>query len=72
MNLNSGDRITGVARLVEVEVEKSAVTVEDDVENRADGVLAQAAEVVPPMPDDEIADLQSDDVEESGEETTEE
>lgn len=72
MNLNSGDRITGVARLVEVEVEKSAVTVEDDVENQADGVLAQAAEVVPPMPDDEIADSQSDDVEESGEETTEE
>ncbi len=72
MNLNSGDRITGVARLVEVEVEKSSVTVEDDVENRADGVLAQAAEVVPPMPDDEIVDSQSDEEDESGEETTEE
>jgi len=65
MNLNSGDRITGVARLVEVEVEKSAVTVEDDVENRADGVLAQAAELAAPAPDDEILDT------ESGEETTE-
>ena len=65
MNLNSGDRITGVARLVEVEVEKSAVTVEDDVENRADGVLAQAAELVPPASGDEIPDT------ESGEETTE-
>ena len=65
MNLNSGDRITGVARLVEVEVEKSAVTVEDDVENRADGVLAQAAELTAPASGDEIPDT------ESGEETTE-
>lgn len=65
MNLNSGDRITGVARLVEVEVEKSAVTVEDDVENRADGVLAQAAELAAPASGDEIPDT------ESGEETTE-
>lgn len=65
MNLNSGDRITGVARLVEVEVEKSAVTVEDDVDNKADSVLAQAAEVTPAVSGDEIPDT------ESGEETTE-
>lgn len=45
MNLNSGDRITGVARLVEVETEKHADVIHGDVENEADTVLAQAAEL---------------------------
>ena len=45
MNLNSGDRITGVARLVKVEVEKHADVIHGDVENEADTVLAQAAEL---------------------------
>jgi len=53
MNLNSGDRITGVARLVEIEAEKDAVTVEDDIENKADGVLTQAAGIIPPVPGEE-------------------
>ena len=43
MNLNNGDRITGVAKLVKVEIEKTAVTVDGEIENKADNVLAEAA-----------------------------
>lgn len=43
MNLNNGDRITGVAKLVKVEIEKTAVTVDGEIENKADNVLAKAA-----------------------------
>ena len=45
MNLNSGDRITGVARLVKVETEKHVDVIHGDVENEADTALAQAAEL---------------------------
>lgn len=43
MNLNNGDRITGVAKLVKVEIEKTTVTVDGEIENKADNVLAEAA-----------------------------
>jgi len=67
MNLNNGDRITGVARLVEVEMEKTAVTVEDDIENKADGVLTQVSGAIPPESAAETTDVEPDDTGETTE-----
>lgn len=53
MNLNSGDRITGVAKLVEVEVEKGANVIDGEVENEADAVLTRAAELSEAPSDEE-------------------
>ena len=42
MNLNDGDRITGAARLVKVEVESNAISEEEFLAARTEALEAQA------------------------------